>query len=320
MSNWFLPNTSYYAEFVTSDPYTKAAADADSLPAATATKNGTDDGAFSLTVTKIDTGRYKITGTVPADYAHGDRVDVSVAATVSSIAGKAVVNSFVVVSAARGCSGSDLSAAKTAAVAMNDLWKDGGNLNNALDQVAADVAGLNGDEMRGTENALLSASFIVPPSITDIRDANQFTGVFSVAVLVNAPHDSYVVSPVSISSPSGEASAHAPLVAYQYATLNYTLTIRDSQTGTARNLTGKSLRLQFFSKNDPETELFAITTDGEAGNRLVIGGDDSNVVTVEGPATITADARQMDWRLFNMTDMRVEGESIITIKPGPPIT
>lgn len=214
----------------------------------------------------------------------------------------------------------DAASAAVLAAAANGTLQEGGELHNALDQVAADVAGLNGEAMRGTENALLSASFIAPPSVADIHDASQFAGVFSAAVLVNAPQDSYVVSPVSISVSPGEASAHAPLVAYQHATINFTLTIRDSKTGTARNLSGKSLRLQFFSKNDPETELFAITTDSEAGNRLVIGGDSNNVVTVEGPGTIAADARQMDWRLFNTTDMRVEGESIITIKPGPPIT
>ena len=50
-----LAGGTYYGEFVTSDT-TGAAADATGTPVATATKNGTDDGAFSLTVTKITTG------------------------------------------------------------------------------------------------------------------------------------------------------------------------------------------------------------------------------------------------------------------------
>lgn len=87
---------SYYGEFVTSRADTGAATDADTTPAATATKNGTDDGSFTLTVTKIDTGRYKITGTVPA-YTAGDSVQISVAATVNSVAGKGIVDEFVVV-------------------------------------------------------------------------------------------------------------------------------------------------------------------------------------------------------------------------------
>lgn len=91
----------YYGEFVTQRFDTGAATDADSLPVATATKNGTDDGAFTLTVTKIDTGRYKITGTIPA-YSAGDQVQISVAATVNSVAGKGVVDDFVVVSGRPG--------------------------------------------------------------------------------------------------------------------------------------------------------------------------------------------------------------------------
>ena len=86
----------YYAEFITQNPSTGAAQNADSLPAATATHNGTDDGTFSLTVANIDTGRYKVTGTVPVGYAVGDFVQVSVAATVNTIAGKAVVDNFII--------------------------------------------------------------------------------------------------------------------------------------------------------------------------------------------------------------------------------
>ncbi len=91
----YKPADSYYKEFVTTSPSTGAAANADSLPTATANHNGTDDGTFTLTVTNIDTGRYKITGTVPA-YSSGDVVNVSIAATCSSVAGKAIVDTFTI--------------------------------------------------------------------------------------------------------------------------------------------------------------------------------------------------------------------------------
>lgn len=85
----------YYAEFVTTSPSTGGAMNADALPVATATVNGVDDAGFALTVANLDAGRYKITGVVPA-YAAGTRVQVSIAATVGTIAGKAVVDSFTV--------------------------------------------------------------------------------------------------------------------------------------------------------------------------------------------------------------------------------
>lgn len=92
----YKPSDPYVKEFITSNPGTGAAANADSTPVATANHNGTDDGSFTLTVTNIDAGRYKVTGTVPSGYAAGDVVNVSVAATCSTIAGKAVIDTFLV--------------------------------------------------------------------------------------------------------------------------------------------------------------------------------------------------------------------------------
>lgn len=97
----YKPSGAYCVEFVCSLA-TGAASDADALPVATVNKNGTDDGSSptgwsnTLTVAKIDTGRYKITGTIPSGYASGDVVNVSVAATISSVAAKAVVDTFIV--------------------------------------------------------------------------------------------------------------------------------------------------------------------------------------------------------------------------------
>jgi len=92
----YKPSTPYYAEFTTTHPTTGAAQNADTLPVATATKNGVDDGTFALTVTNMDAGRYKLTGTVPAGYVAGDRVQITVAATVNSVAGKAVVGNIFI--------------------------------------------------------------------------------------------------------------------------------------------------------------------------------------------------------------------------------
>ena len=92
----YKPSGAYYGQFTTQRFDTGVATDADSLPTATAARNGSDDGAFTLTVAKLDTGRYKVTGTVPAGYAAGDVVQVCVAASVNGVSGKAIVDSFVV--------------------------------------------------------------------------------------------------------------------------------------------------------------------------------------------------------------------------------
>ncbi len=76
-------------EFTTSNPATQAAVNADSLPAGTLIVNGVDNAA-SVTVTNIDTGRYKAAVTLPT-LAVGDIVELSIAATVSAVAGKAIV-------------------------------------------------------------------------------------------------------------------------------------------------------------------------------------------------------------------------------------
>lgn len=97
--NLYAPGDSIAFTFATASPTTGAAADADSTPTATATRNGADDGAFSLTVTNLATGRYKVTGTVPA-YTAGDLVEIAVAATVGGVAGVAKVAEFRVCSTA----------------------------------------------------------------------------------------------------------------------------------------------------------------------------------------------------------------------------
>jgi hypothetical protein len=81
--------------FTTYDPSTGASANADSLPTATLTHNGSDDGAAPLSVSELDTGRYKISGTIPAGYASGDKVQVWVAAVVGGVSAKAVVADYV---------------------------------------------------------------------------------------------------------------------------------------------------------------------------------------------------------------------------------
>lgn len=131
----YKPSDPYYKEFTTANPSTGAAQNADSLPTATANHNGTDDGTFVLTVTNIDTGRYKITGTIPSGYAAGDVLNVSVAATVNGVAGKAIVDTQVLDSAR-----------------LNDINNVAGqSLANAVRHIGATVAGQISGAGTGTE-------------------------------------------------------------------------------------------------------------------------------------------------------------------------
>jgi hypothetical protein len=96
----YSPGAAYYAEFATSNPSTAARQTADDLPVATANRNGVDDAEFVLVVTLIGIGRYTITGTVPVGYSEGDRVWISVTATVTGqtgpVSGGDVVDWFTV--------------------------------------------------------------------------------------------------------------------------------------------------------------------------------------------------------------------------------
>lgn len=82
----------YYAEAVTKDPATGAAEDALATNAVV-TKNGVDN-VWAPTVTNIDTGRYKITGTIPADFITGDRIQVYLYADMGGVPTKQIIDNF----------------------------------------------------------------------------------------------------------------------------------------------------------------------------------------------------------------------------------
>ena len=90
------PSDAYTAQFTTQHPETGLASDADTLPTAIATRNGTDDTTFILTITNMATGRYKITGTIPATYSSADIIQIVVEATVNEIEATAIVDQFVI--------------------------------------------------------------------------------------------------------------------------------------------------------------------------------------------------------------------------------
>jgi len=87
----YKPGDAVHGEFVSHNLGTGSATDADFPPVGIVTRNGTDDGGVTVQVLRQDTGRYHFFFTVPATYAAGDSVVVTLQVTLNSILAKAVV-------------------------------------------------------------------------------------------------------------------------------------------------------------------------------------------------------------------------------------
>jgi hypothetical protein len=85
---WHRPGDSLSKEFPTSSPVNGQSVDADSLPGVVLARNGTVDVAVTVSVTKIETGRYVATCTIPSEYIAGDVVALRLTATVGSVTGR----------------------------------------------------------------------------------------------------------------------------------------------------------------------------------------------------------------------------------------
>lgn len=86
-------SSNYTCLFLTANSVTKESQNADTLPIAIAMKNGLVDDNFELVVTNVNTGVYKITGTIPS-YSIGDRVDIIVTAIIDGVIVRDIVDSF----------------------------------------------------------------------------------------------------------------------------------------------------------------------------------------------------------------------------------
>src|SRR5512142_3051102 len=81
------PSQTVVIGFPTSKFDTGALTDADTTPTGTFSRNGTDDGTVTVTVSKVATGRYKASFAIPAGASAGDSVNLWIAATVNSVVG-----------------------------------------------------------------------------------------------------------------------------------------------------------------------------------------------------------------------------------------
>ena len=86
----FYPGAAYYATFNTQRLDTGAFTNADAAPILTIRRNGAIVSNFlTLTHPPAQAGEYVVSGTIPASFAQGDVINVSLQATVNGIAGKA---------------------------------------------------------------------------------------------------------------------------------------------------------------------------------------------------------------------------------------
>jgi len=78
-------------QFTIRDPYTKNAANADSLPTAVFTRNGVDTTVI-CTVENVSIGVYKVSATIPDDYIIGDEIAFRITATINLITDNDIIN------------------------------------------------------------------------------------------------------------------------------------------------------------------------------------------------------------------------------------
>ncbi len=88
---WYRPGDTLRVEFPTADPETGDAANADSLPVASLSRNGTVDGAVVVAVANKATGVYEATCDIPDDYDEGDIIAVRVTASIGDVDGVDIV-------------------------------------------------------------------------------------------------------------------------------------------------------------------------------------------------------------------------------------
>ena len=140
--------------------------DADSTPTGTLVVSGVDNGA-TVTVTKLSTGRYKATVTLPA-LTTGDVVDLAVTATVGGVARSAVVFTDVAGSKDGYSLTEAYDAAKTAGTATNLAA-----VKTVVDAVKAKTDALPADPASNTQvnTRLAAASYATPPTAGDIASA-----------------------------------------------------------------------------------------------------------------------------------------------------
>ena len=159
----FRSGSTYYREFVITDG-SRQAVDPDDTPSATANRNGVDDSAFVLVVTRLGLGRLSVSGTVPTSYANGDAVGVSVAYAVQLAPFVVAVETFVL---------DDKSGYALASSGLDAIEVENGvNARQALSPMAA----LSGGVLSGASTGQIVIKALGNPTITRITATTDANG------------------------------------------------------------------------------------------------------------------------------------------------
>jgi len=193
-----------------------------------------------------------------------------------------------------------------AAQVKTALEADGSKLDH-LWETTEDDAGTR----RLTENALEQAPSGTGATVEEIDaeltsthgagDWNASGATVNVLPLAGSPSASGRLSPLTIT-------------AYQHTTINATISITDSD-GDPVDLSAKDLALVAWHKDTPATTVIEMLSAG-VGAELSVGGVDGNQVTIAGGVAHTVTARQLDWRLYNLTDLTAVATGVLKIEEG----
>lgn len=85
----YAPGDTFVRHFLTRHAAGKV--NADFLPTAEITRNGTADGDVVVTVTNLSPGRYIASGTIPVGYVVGNQVDIFIQTTIDAIVDQQIV-------------------------------------------------------------------------------------------------------------------------------------------------------------------------------------------------------------------------------------
>lgn len=184
--------------------------------------------------------------------------------------------------------------------------------------VAATVATIAGGGIvwRAVVDSLVAEVAVVTTALATMIVVDGEVFQYTTNALERAPSGSTAVTILPLQSTAGNTGRLSPiyLTAYQHCQIEATILVVDHE-GNALDLTGKTLSLVAWDADAPTVAVFELRSDG-ASPELTIGGASSNQVTIDGSDTHTATARELQWRLYNVTDDRALASGKLTIVEG----